>query len=94
MKTRIYSPNKGPDKTKVIIEYYDEFIDEARVMRVFVPICGGYVRELDPPNRYITEAFSPDKELLRFGQVIGDNFLKFIRRHWVLRGKNLTKSSF
>lgn len=94
MKTRIYSTNKGPNKTRVTIDFYDEFIDEQRVIEVFIPLCGGYVRCSDPPNKFIKEAFAEEGPELRFGQVIGDNFLKFIRRHWVLRGKQLVRSRF
>ena len=93
MITRIYSDNRGKNKTRVTIAFYDEFEDKNKSITVFVPAYGGYVRELDPPNYYVKEAFSNKGENLRFGEVVGDNFLKFIRSEWKKRQRNLVKSN-
>lgn len=95
MKTRIYSDNRSENKTRVIINFYDDFEEEEKNLIVFVPAYGGYVREYLPPNYYVKEAFSNKGDNLRFDKKVeGDNFLKFIRNEWKKFQKNLVKSTF
>lgn len=74
-EAKIYNTNG--QSNWVTIEYYDLLADEEAEMTLTVPMSGGYVRFED--GKQACTGLQPMGNTLRFGEVDGDNFLKFIK---------------